>query len=151
KSSLLLLACALCLQGGHARAATAPQGEPSKVSQAKAQAGQKQPAKAGVKPGSVVDTFHTIINLKSLGATQALSLPGAASRVAVHFSLPSSEVVTSATLEVHYHLAPQLAEQMSRLNILVNGTAAASIPLLQSPDDHTDRETAITIPSDFLL
>jgi cellulose synthase (UDP-forming) len=97
------------------------------------------------------DTFHTSNDLASLGNSQPITLRGTQSRFSVRFELPNSEVVTTATFVMHYRLAPQLNDQASRLNLLINGIGAASVPLLHSADGSTDQQVSISIPGEFLL
>ena len=141
RSTMLLLVGAMCLHGATARAAAKQTPAPAK----------REALTTADKKSSPDDSFHSVTDLTDLGIPQPVSLQGTQSRSSVRFALSKSQVVTSATLEVHYRLAPQLAEQSSRLSIFVNGIVAASIPLLHSHDDHTDQESAVTIPSDFLL
>jgi len=65
--------------------------------------------------------------------------------------LPNSEVVTNATFVMSYRLSPQLNDQATRLNILINGIGAASVPLLHSADGSTDQQASISIPAELLL
>ncbi len=141
RTTMLLLVGAVCLHGVPARAAAKQTPAPAK----------HQAAKTADKAPTPDNSFQRVADFVDLGNPQPVALPGAQSRASVRFPLPSGQVVTSATLEVHYRLAPQLTEQTSRLSIFVNGIAAATIPLLHSHDDHTDQEDVVTIPADYLL
>jgi cellulose synthase (UDP-forming) len=141
RSTMLLLVGAVCLHGVPARAAARQTPAPAK----------HQAAKTTDKAPTPDNSFQRVADFVDLGNPQPVALPGAQARASVRFPLPSGQVVTSATLEVHYRLAPQLTEQTSHLSIFVNGIAAATIPLLHSHDDHTDQEDVVTIPADYLL
>ena len=93
------------------------------------------------------DVFHTTTQLGSLNSTQPIVLRGKQSRFSLRLLLPSPQVVTTATMVMRYRLAPQLADQLSRVNLVINGVSAASVPLQRSPDEHSDQEVAISIPT----
>ena len=97
------------------------------------------------------DVFHTTTQLGSLNSTQPIVLRGKQSRFSLRLLLPSSQVVTTATMVMRYRLAPQLADQLSRVNLVINGVSAASVPLQRSPDEHSDQEVAISIPTELLV
>ena len=75
----------------------------------------------------------------------------AQSRFSVRFELPNSEVVTNATFVMRYRLPPQLSDQASRLNLLINGISAASVPLLHSADQSTSQRALTSFPQELLL
>ena len=58
---------------------------------------------------------------RSARAVRSRSFCAARSLASSCFVLPNSEVVTTATLVMRYRLAPQLSDQVSRLNLLING------------------------------
>ncbi len=97
------------------------------------------------------DMFQTSNDLASLGNSQPIALHGTQSRFSVRFELPNSEVVTTATLVMRYRLAPQLSDQASLLNLVINGIGAASVPLLHSSVESSDQQASISIPAELLL
>jgi cellulose synthase (UDP-forming) len=123
-------------------------------------AGDRQPSQGRTKAeasqpvdskSQLRNSFHTIADLAGFGNLKPSLLHGTQSNASVRFVLSDSQVVTSATLNLQYRLAPQLVEQSTRLNVLVNGIQAASISLLHSSDNHTDQEASVTLPAEFLL
>jgi len=112
---------------------------------------QAPPSASEVTQRSPSDAFHSTNDLASLGNAQPILLRGTRSHFSVRFALPNSEVVTSATFVMRYRLAAQLNDQGSRLNLLVNGIDAVSVPLLHSADEASDQLVSVSIPAEFLL
>ncbi len=67
------------------------------------------------------------------------------------FELPNSEVVTSATFVMRYRLAPQLSDQASLLNLVINGIGSGfSVPLLHSSAESDATSSGlISIPAEL--
>src|SRR6202041_2435384 len=127
RTTMLLLVAALCLHGAYARGAARQSPEPTKPQAVKA---DDKVAKSKValsvkvnkpniktdgdnksgKPSAPDASFRSVTDLTDLGNPQPISLQGTQSRSSVRFALSTSQVVTSATLDVHYRLAPELAE-----------------------------------------
>ncbi len=174
--TVVILLGVFCLLANFAHAANPQQTSPAHTDKTSKSVTAQQPADQstatteGVKPANLrapsaaaaaqvstgkqeseLDTFHTATDLVSEGITQPIVLRGTQSSSSVHFVLPNSEVITSATLDVRYRLASQLSDQVSRLNLLINGIDAASVPLVRSVDDSTDQQASVTIPAEFLL
>jgi cellulose synthase (UDP-forming) len=152
----VILLGAFCLHANLASAARPQQAPPvaavKTIKNANAQRRVSTPAAQSTgtqAPQS--DAFQTSNDLASLGNPQPITLRGTQSRFSVRFELPNSEVVTNATFVMRYRLPPQLSDQASRLNLLINGISAASVPLLHSADQSTDQQASVSIPAELLL
>src|SRR6185312_2158087 len=67
-----------------------------------------------------------------------------------YFSLPQSEVVKAATLKLRYHFSPGLLPAMSHLNVSINGTLFATLPIASSANNGL-LESTLTVPAEMLV
>jgi cellulose synthase (UDP-forming) len=95
-----------------------------------------QPASAGnnaldsaVAPGA----FDHILTLADIGVPGTIVLHGADAYNTVHFSLPQSQIVKTATLRLRYHASPGLIPSLSHLKVSLNGTLIATLPVTMQP------------------
>ena len=83
-----------------------------------------------VAPG----TFDNLFALEDvIGLPDPIVLRGVDSYHSVYFSVPQTQVVTSAKMQLRYHFSPGLLPQLSHLKVSVNGTLFATIPVTQQP------------------
>ena len=78
---------------------------------------------------SALDTFNTVLTLSDLGVPSTIVLRGADDSNTVRFALPETNVVKSATLRLRYHFSPGLIPSLSHINVSLNGTLVATIPV----------------------
>ena len=97
-------------------------------------------------------TFHSTISLKEVGIPQAIEFRGVDASRTIPFSLPHTEVVQQAKLNLRYSFSPSLIPEMSHLNVLLNGTLIASLPVPSKTADIQDALSAsVPLPSDMLV
>jgi len=87
------------------------------------------PPQAGAAPG----TFDRTVSFTDLGVPGAIVLHGADAHRTVHFSLPPTEIVKTATLKLHYHFSPGLVPVISHLNVSLNGTLVSTLTVAPAP------------------
>jgi len=69
------------------------------------------------------------LSFKQLGVKQPFNLRGVDGRYAIPFNVRADEVITKATLKLSYAYSPELLSELSKINVLINGEVAASLPL----------------------
>ena len=74
-------------------------------------------------------SFDNTFTLADAGVPETIVLRGVDAYHSVYFSVPQDEVVKMATLRLRYHLSPGLLPQISHLNVSVNGTLFATLPV----------------------
>jgi len=115
----------------------------------------------------VSGTFHNTLALSDLGVPETIVLRGVDASDSVHFLLPQNQIVKTATMHLRYHFSPGLIPSLSHLNVSLNGTLFATLPVtaqpsgvLQSPRDAVDGQRAennalleatLTIPAEMLV
>jgi cellulose synthase (UDP-forming) len=98
----------------------------------------------------VTSTFSDTLDLSALGHNRALALHGAEGYGSLTFGVPFSKVVTEATLVLNYRVSVGLAEKVSVVNVLLNGTSVATFPVTQPPTPESLTSSEIQIPADLL-
>jgi cellulose synthase (UDP-forming) len=96
-------------------------------------------------------SFQLTRDFASLGNKRPILLKGTRSSYTLAFTLPSSEVVSSAVLELRYRLAAQLEEQVSQLKLSINGADAGLVSLAHASDEGSDAEVDVAIPAELLV
>jgi cellulose synthase (UDP-forming) len=96
-------------------------------------------------------SFQLTRDFASLGNKRPILLKGTRSAYTLNFTLPSSEVVSSAVLELRYRLAPQLEERVSQLKLSINGADAGLVSLAHASDEAGDAEVDLAIPAELLV
>ncbi len=91
-------------------------------------------AQPASKPDSALTTAATEgipyhLSFKQLGVKQPFNLRGVDGRYAIPFNVRADEVITKATLKLSYAYSPELLSELSKINVLINGEVAASLPL----------------------
>lgn len=77
--------------------------------------------------------FDRIVSLADLGVPGTIVLHGEDARRTVHFSLPQGQTVKTATMKLRYHFSPGLLPAVSHLNVGLNGTLVATLPVVPQP------------------
>jgi cellulose synthase (UDP-forming) len=92
-------------------------------------AAQKGSAPPAQKNDAATDTWHASYSLADLGASGSVRLRGASSERTLQFVLPQTSVASYATLKIRYIASPALIPAMSHINVLLNGSLFASLPI----------------------
>jgi cellulose synthase (UDP-forming) len=109
------------------------------------------------------DTFDNVIHLSDLGAPRTIVMQGVDAFNTIHFSLPETQVVKTATMHLRYHFSPGLIPSQSHLKLSLNGTYFATLSAVThdtsqtaasakpAPDPGNDLlESTVTLPVDAL-
>lgn len=124
---------------------------------------------------AIADGVNLSYSLAELGASGSVQLRGSFNERTLQFVLPQTIVASHAALKVRYFVSPALIPAMSHINILLNGTLFASLPVagrntigitspsqnknfsqtdlatdLQQPSQQTLEQT-IALPADLLV
>ncbi len=76
--------------------------------------------------------YSSSFTLKDIGVPQAIIFRGIDAASSIPFSLPQTAVVSKAVLKLHYAFSPSLIPQLSHLNVMLNGTLLATLPVPQN-------------------
>jgi cellulose synthase (UDP-forming) len=96
-------------------------------------------------------TFEESYDLKALGRKEPIVLKGTEARTNLYFGVPVTSVVTQASLIVSYRAAVALAPRVSTLDVHLNESVVASIPIVQSAEPESLMSTEVSIPADLLI
>jgi len=101
---------------------------------------------AGVppQPGSGVDggmpvrpvapgQFDNLFTLADVGTTETIVLRGVDSYHSVYFTVPQTQLVKTATMQLKFHFSPGLIPALSHLKVSLNGTLFATLPVTLQP------------------
>lgn len=88
------------------------------------------------------------MSLAQLGVDYAITLRGTQATVGIPFSVRGDELVTAASLQLHYSYSPALLPELSHLAVTVNDVAVATLPL---PREGAGQPRSTTIPIDRRL
>jgi cellulose synthase (UDP-forming) len=97
--------------------------------------------------------FHDVFTLADIG-TGPIEMHGVDSTRSIFFALPQTHVVRSAKIHIYYSFSPALLQQMSHIQLMVNGTLFATLPV---PPDQTSatgakqEDAEISIPAELLV
>ena len=95
-------------------------------------------------------SFHHVF--EGHGSSSAIEFRGVDASRTIPFSLPHTEVVQQAKLNLHYSFSPALIPEMSHLNVLLNGTLIASLPAPSKTADVQDALSAsVALPAELLV
>jgi cellulose synthase (UDP-forming) len=112
-------------------------------------------------------TFDKVLTLADIGVSDTIVLHGVDAYNTIHFSLPQTQTVKTAAMRLRYHFSPGLIPSISHLNVSLNGTLVATLPVTAQPigniqpatgqTANTARseysallETSLTLPADVL-
>ncbi len=73
--------------------------------------------------------FDNTLALSDIGVPDTIVLRGVDASNTVHFSLPRTQLVKTATMQLRYHFSPGLIPSLSHLKISLNGTLFATLPV----------------------
>jgi cellulose synthase (UDP-forming) len=121
------------------------------------------PASPAASPPLALGSFDNVVSLSDIGVRDNILLRGTDAYNTVHFSLPQTESVKTATMKLHYHVSPGLIPSLSQLKVSLNGTLFATLAVNQQPaavsamdsdhksDDHgAPLEATVTLPAAIL-
>jgi len=82
-----------------------------------------------VAPGQ----FDNLFTLADVGTTETIVLRGVDSYHSVYFTVPQTQLVKTATMQLKFHFSPGLLPAISHLKVSLNGTLFADLPVVQQP------------------
>jgi len=82
-----------------------------------------------VAPGQ----FDNLFTLADVGTTETIVLRGVDSYHSVYFTVPQTQLVKTATMQLKFHFSPGLLPMISHLKVSLNGTLFATLPVTQQP------------------
>lgn len=88
--------------------------------------------------GGVLHSNYAV-SLKQYNRYAQLDLHGVDGRRGVVFGLRSDEQIKGLQLDLAYHYSSALLEDLSHLNVILNGVVVASLPLPQQQTDHAGK------------
>lgn len=106
------------------------------------------------------DEFNAVYSLEQLGASGSVQLRGVSSERTLQFVLPQTAVASQGVLRVRYFASPALLPALSHINVLLNGTLFASLPVSAStasgdtPSLKSGQQTleqTVNLPADLLV
>jgi cellulose synthase (UDP-forming) len=110
-----------------------------------------------VPPGSFTSAF----SLVDIGVPDNIVLHGTDASRTVHFSLPQTQVVKTATMKLRYHFSPGLIPALSHLKVSLNGTLFATLAVDNQPanknsnitrdENGTLLETTLKLPAEMFV
>jgi cellulose synthase (UDP-forming) len=103
-------------------------------------------AQAAEPSGVFTDSY----DLTALGHKEPLLLKGSDARTTISFGIPVVKVVTTAKLELQYRASPGLSPKGSIINLSLNGSQLASIPVGDSSDPDAVQSAEVELPSELL-
>jgi cellulose synthase (UDP-forming) len=99
---------------------------------------------------STAQAFEEVLDFRAAGQKQPLVLRGLDGRASVHFGVPLTKVATDASLTVLYRLAPALQPGSSQIQVILNGTAVASMTAQAAAGPGVSQAT-VELPADLLM
>ncbi|HWY99838.1 MAG TPA: cellulose biosynthesis cyclic di-GMP-binding regulatory protein BcsB, partial [Edaphobacter sp.] len=88
---------------------------------------------ASAKPAVAAAPFDNTLALSDLGVSNTIVLHGVQAIDTIHFSLPRTQLVKTATMHLRYHASPALIPSLSHLKVSLNGTLFATLPVTAQP------------------
>ena len=82
-----------------------------------------------IPPGRFSNTF----TLADVGVPDTIVLRGVDAYHSTYFSIPQTQIVKTATMKLRYHFSPGLLPMISHLNVSLNGTLFATLPVTVRP------------------
>ena len=95
-----------------------------------------QPAPGNNAPTSPADdpsAFAKVLSFADIGIPATIVLHGTDAINTVRFSLPQNQSIRTATMRLRYHFSPGLQPSVSHLNVSLNGTLVATLPVTVQP------------------
>ena len=106
-------------------------------------------AKTPPAPGQ----FHDVFSLADTGSG-TIELHGIDSTRPIFFTLPQTHVVKTAKLHIYYSFSPSLLPELSHIQLMLNGTLFATLPVPPEQTAATGSKTAeadISIPAELMV
>ena len=109
-------------------------------------------AHAAVDANQGGQRFQDAYDLRALGQKQPIVLRGPNSQFTLYFGVPVTKVVTNADLALHFAISNSVHSGEAQINVLLNGTKAATLDLgsaiaggtkLELPTDLLTRDNAL--------
>jgi cellulose synthase (UDP-forming) len=115
-------------------------------------AGRHPAAKSGqLVDNSTQKTFHSSFSLADFGEGSDVELHGANAVGSIGFALPQSEIVERASLHLQYAFSPKLIAQASHLDVLLNQTLVATLPVPAGLTADSENLSAdLTLPAELM-
>ncbi len=102
-------------------------------------------------PANGAGSFHSTLSFSNTGVP-GLEFHGTDDTQQLPFTLPYTQVVQQAELNLHYSFSPDLISRLSHLDVLLNGTLIASLPAPAHSDSGPDELSAsLPLPADLLV
>lgn len=114
------------------------------------QHGAPVPAQSSPANGNLQNQFHDQFTLRDIGITKTLVLRGIDSTSVIPFVLPQTEVADTAELHLRYRFSPGLVPSVSHVNVTINGSLFASVPMEPGKNDQQFEET-LAVPVEMLV
>jgi cellulose synthase (UDP-forming) len=102
-------------------------------------------------PQASEGSFNSSFTLKDIGVPDAIQFRGVDASRGIAFGLPQTEVVQKAKLNLAYSFSPSLLTNFSHLNVLLNGTLVASLPVpAKDAAAQNPLKTSLILPAELL-
>jgi cellulose synthase (UDP-forming) len=150
-----------------------PDAEPHPQEPVPATTNTAAPIHRSLKPVSAVTSpapgsFDNVIALSDIGVHETIAMHGVDAFNTVHFSLPQTQAVKTATMHLRYHFSPALIPSLSHLKVSLNGKLLATLPVTASTEavtthiapaepsnigsaNNTSPESTISLPPEMLV
>jgi len=124
-------------------------------------AAQGQPGSMGYEarqaivkaPPPPAGQFHDVFSLAEAGSS-TIEMHGIDSQVTIPFTLNQTHIVKAAKIHIYYTFSPSLLPQLSHIQLMLNGTLFATLPVppSQTPGGSAhDEEAEFSIPAELLV
>jgi cellulose synthase (UDP-forming) len=119
---------------GNAQPATPPVGTDGSqlIAGVPPQPGQQSDVATFSKP-TAPGQFDNVFTLADVGTPETIVLRGVDSYHSVYFSVPQTQLVKTATMQLKFHFSPGLLPALSHLKVSLNGTLFADLPVVLQP------------------
>ncbi len=96
-------------------------------------------------------TFHSVLSFRDAGVP-GIEFRGIQDSRSLPFTLPYTQVVQQASLNLHYSFSPDLVRKLSHLDVLLNGTLIASLSVPSHTESSSDNLSAsLPLPANLLV
>jgi cellulose synthase (UDP-forming) len=108
-------------------------------------------ASAGISSASS-GVYESSFTLKDVGVPQEITFRGVDASQTIPFSVPHTAVVSKAVLKLHYAFSPSLIVQLSHLNVFLNDTLVATLPVPPNTGQMQKAlDAEIPLPADMIV
>jgi cellulose synthase (UDP-forming) len=111
-------------------------------------------ATSTVKPPVASGQFDNVFTLAEAGVPGSIDLHGVDASHSVSFSVPMNQVVKTATMKLRYRFSPGLLPGISQLNVSLNGSLVAALPVNTPPNTTGPDallEATVSLPAELLV